>query len=167
MKELWDAYDREGKLVEGVILVRDEVIPKGLYHVVADVFVQHEDGSILLQKRDERKKRYPGFWATGAAGSVLRGESFLDGAKRELYEEVGIKAEDLEEIYTVFHGESMYKGYLCITNVPKDSVRLQEGETIDYKWVEIEEFLQIFYSEVFVDVVRERLKSFVQTRLEE
>ena len=31
--------------------------------------------------------------------------------------------------------QSIYVEYLCITDTDKDSILLQEGETIDYKWM--------------------------------
>ena len=44
MSELWDAYTREGEKT-GEILVRDEPIPAGRYHLVSEVLVRHTDGS--------------------------------------------------------------------------------------------------------------------------
>ena len=35
--ELWDAYTRDGKLTDQV-LVRDEPVPEGLYHLTCEVF---------------------------------------------------------------------------------------------------------------------------------
>ena len=54
--------------------------------------------------------------------------------------------------------DSIYQGYVCVTNVAKDSVTLQDGETIDYQWVSKEQFLSIFHSDTFVDSLRERLQ---------
>ncbi len=34
MSEFWDAYDAEMNLLEGVVLVRDEAIPAGMYHLI-------------------------------------------------------------------------------------------------------------------------------------
>lgn len=43
--ELWDAYLEDGAPA-GCELVRGEAIPAGLYHLVSEVLVQHEDGTI-------------------------------------------------------------------------------------------------------------------------
>lgn len=162
--EIWNAYQLDGTTT-GEILTRGEVIPDGLFHAVAEVFVVHEDGTILLIKRDEHKSNYPGFWESGAGGAILKGESYTLGARRELYEETGIIAEDLEAIYTCYFKDRFYKGYLCRTNIAKDSIRLQEGETIDYKWVDKTEFLKIYESDEFVTSERDRLRSFVNHNL--
>ena len=44
MIELWDAYLKTGELA-GCDLIRGEVIPDGLYHLVSNIIVRHIDGS--------------------------------------------------------------------------------------------------------------------------
>ncbi|MBQ8598602.1 MAG: NUDIX domain-containing protein, partial [Oscillospiraceae bacterium] len=95
MKEIWDAYKKDGTLA-GIDLVRGEPIPNGLFHIVGCVMVRHVDGSYLLMQRDKDKQNYPGFWELGASGSVLKGETPLQGAERELLEECGITSDGLE-----------------------------------------------------------------------
>lgn len=164
--EIWDAYNQDGTLA-GVDLIRGEEIPKGLRHGVAEVFVMHEDGTILLMQRDWNKEGYPGYWESGAGGSVLKGESFLEGAKRELQEETGIRADELEMIYRSITDETIYYGYLCRTDVPKDSITLQKGETIAYRWVTEIEFMKIYEEgDQFPFLLKERMKDFVTNRFE-
>lgn len=126
------------------------------------VFVIHEDETILLMQRDKNKPNYPGLWESGAGGSVLKGENFEAGAKRELYEETGIVANVLEPSYTVTTENSIYKGYIYKTNIDKENIRLQVGETIAYRWVDKKEFLEIFNSEQFITSLRNRLDFFVK-----
>lgn len=163
--EIWDAYYPDGTLA-GVDLIRGQRIPPEYRHAVAEVFVIHKDGSILLMQRDLSKPNYPGFWESGAGGSVLKGEDFEEAAKRELKEETGIIAQNLIENYRVVTHNTIYRGYVCITDVPKNSITLQEGETIDYKWVKMSEFLEIFESEQFPSPLRERWRNLV-SKLEE
>lgn len=160
--ELWDAYYPDGTLA-GCDLVRGEKIPAGLRHVVVEVLVMHKDGTILLTQRDFGKPNYPGFWESSAGGSVLKGERAIDGAKRELLEETGISADgELESLYYVVSDESIYRGYLCVTDIPKDHVRLQKGETIAFRWVDKQEFREVFYSDQYTNGLRERLREFVE-----
>ena len=56
--EIWDAYYKNGELA-GKDLIRGEEIPKEYRHGVAEVFVMHKDGSILLMQRDWNKESYP------------------------------------------------------------------------------------------------------------
>ena len=92
--ELWDGYNENEEKI-GVDIVRGEKISKGILHAVVDVIVYHEDGTFLLMQRDWNKPNKPGLWEAGASGSVVKGEEFLDAAKRELYEETGLKVADM------------------------------------------------------------------------
>lgn len=160
--ELWDAYLEDGSPA-GCDLVRGEKIPKGLRHGTAEVFVIHEDGTVLLMQREFAKQNYPGFWESGAGGSILKGELPERGAERELLEETGIIGNgSLESLYHIVTDTTIYWGYLCVTNIPKDQVKLQAGETIAFRWVNKREFLEIFYSDRFVDKLRDRLRDYVE-----
>ncbi|BBN22022.1 MutT/nudix family protein [Streptococcus agalactiae] len=48
--EIWDAYDQYG-FITGLTLNRDQNIPQGLFHLVVDVILFHEDGDVLMMKR--------------------------------------------------------------------------------------------------------------------
>lgn len=162
--EIWDAYYADGTLA-GCDLIRGKKIPDGLKHLVAEVFVMHQDGSILVMRRDLKKPNYPGFWESSAGGSVLKGECALDGAKRELFEETGIAAESdrsLKHLYHIVTDTAIHQGYLYITDTPKEAIRLQQGETIAFRWVDRETFLKIFYSHQYVDGLMERQRQFVE-----
>ena len=161
--ELWDAYKPDGTLAGGT-LIRGEKIPDGLCHGVSEVFVMHEDGSILLMQRDFNKPNYPGCWESGAGGAVKKGESFELAARRELLEETGILAGELELIYKSFAPTTIYFGYFCKTNIAKDSICLQVGETIDYRWVSQAEFLEFYESDIFSGSLKLRLQEFVKNK---
>ena len=140
--ELWDAYDKNFKKIPNIVLTRGEVIKDGMYHLVCDIIVKHIDGSYLIMKRD-LNKHLGGKWEASAGGSALIGESPYQCAIRELFEETGIKSSNLEELGTIVcdKNKSIYVEFLCITDVNKDSITLQEGETIDYKWISYDELV--------------------------
>lgn len=157
--ELWDAYDAHLNNIDGQTLVRGEKIPKGLYHLVSEIIVRHQDGTYLLTQRDERKN-FGGMWEATAGGSALQGESPLDCAKRELREETGIVTDDFVEVGRVLHQrhQTYYVNYLCYTDVDKDSIVLQEGETSAYKWVTAEELRQMSREEL----ATQRIQNFIE-----
>jgi len=136
--ELWDAYDRDGNRT-GEVLVRGEPVPAGRYHLVCGVLVEHADGTFLLMKRHPQKETWPNVYEASGGGSALAGEEPDEAAKRELYEETGILAQRLEPLYVECRRQSLYYGYLCKTDVPKDSIVLQEGETVGYRWATAQE----------------------------
>ena len=140
--EHWDAYDKDGHLLPGVTLVRGEPVPDGLFHLVCDVLVRHTDGSFLLMRR-AKEKHFGGLWEATAGGSAIKGETAPDCAKRELFEETGIRADNLAEIGRVVHEghRTYYVLFLCVTDCGKNSVVPQEGETDAYRWVSEEQLL--------------------------
>ena len=137
--EIWDLYHRDGHPA-GLDHVRGEPLPKGLYHLVCDVILRHADGDFLLMRRAFDKPIYPGFWELTAGGSALKGETPLDCARRELLEETGLAARDFREIAFTIDDDNgcLYHSFVAFTDAPKDAVRLQEGETVDYRWIDID-----------------------------
>lgn len=134
--EIWDAYYEDGTKAN-FDLIRDMPIKKGFYHIVCDILVKHVDKTYLLMQRDFNKSINPGKWESSAGGSVIKGETPFEGAKRELKEETGITAKTLKQIYRMVNKKTqcIYYGYIYITNCKKNSIILQQGETIDYKWI--------------------------------
>lgn len=157
--ELWDAYDAHLNNIDGQTLVRGEKIPKGVYHLVSEVIVRHQDGTYLLTQRNPRKN-LGGMWEATAGGSALQGESPLECVKRELREETGILTDDFIEVGRVLHQrhQTYYVNYLCHTDVDKDSIVLQEGETSAYKWVTAEELRQMSREEL----ATQRIQNFIE-----
>lgn len=138
--EKWDAYDSKLNKIEGVTLIRGEQVPEGYFHLCSEIIVRHTDGSYLIMQRDKRR-HLGGMWEATAGGSALQGEDPLTCAMRELQEETGIVSDELIEIGRVLHHghKTYYVDYLCVTDVDKDSIVLQEGETIAFKWINPDE----------------------------
>ncbi len=148
--ELWDARYKDGTLA-GKDLIRGEDIPQGLYHLVCEVLVRHVDGDYLLMQRDFRKEGWAGCFEASAGGSALKGEDKLTCIRRELREETGISEENFTEVACSLGRNSIYASFVCVTNCDKNSVTLQEGETISYRWVNEEEFKEYLRSDNVVD----------------
>lgn len=128
--ELWDLYDAQEQPVNK-LQIRGKPIPEGLYHIVVFIWTFTFDGRLLLTKRDACK---PGglLWEV-TGGSVLHGESWIEGAQRELYEETGIECtlDQLHKFKRKRKGQGIYDHYLLQYPVELDKLQLQEQETID------------------------------------
>ena len=157
--EIWDAYDEKFNRIDGLTLIRGESIPKGVFHLVCEIIVRHNDGTYLLMQRDSRK-HLGGMWEATAGGSALQGEDPLTCASRELLEETGILSENMVEIGRVLHHghQTYYVDYLCNTNIDKDSIILQEGETSAYKWVTCDELRGMSRDEI----ATQRIQNFIE-----
>jgi 8-oxo-dGTP pyrophosphatase MutT (NUDIX family) len=153
--EIWDAYLPNGTLA-GCDLVRGEPIPKGLYHLVSEILVRHIDGEYLLMQRDPRKSNYGGYFEATAGGSALKGEDADRCARRELREETGIDAGTLTNIGHFVSHNTIYGLFLCVTDCDKNAVKLQEGETVSYKWISEAEFISFVNSDTMIDVQYQR-----------
>lgn len=116
-------------------------------------------------QRSFDKEIYPGMWEIGAGGSALKGENKIEAVLREIKEETGINSGNLKEIYRIIHEghQSIYVGYLLITSYNKDSIQLQEKETINYKWISKEKLIELYDGNQFSTTSQERLKDYVDS----
>ena len=61
MIEKWDAYDKYFNKIADGSLIRGEVIPDGVYHLVGEIIVKHTDGTYLLMQRAVSYTHLDGF----------------------------------------------------------------------------------------------------------
>ena len=85
--EIWDLYNLDREVVGEHI--RGNAMPVDAYHLVVHIWIRNTDGQYLFTQRSSNKKTCPLKWEC-VGGSVLKGESSLHAALREVYEEVGI-----------------------------------------------------------------------------
>lgn len=146
--EYFDIYDKDKKPTGMTARRNIDHIPDGYYYIATQVAVKRLDGRILLTLRSPEKKTYPNMWEI-PGGLVQAGETSLQGVCRELMEETGLKRhkEDFKLIKTRITPSGMnpkafcfVDNYLVRTEVSDSEIRLQKGETADYRWVTPEEF---------------------------
>lgn len=100
MAEILDIYDSEMNKTGS--MERGEVHRLGLWHVVAHIWLidlKDGDAKVLFQKRSMEKQQQPGLFDIAVGGHISAGETVLDGAVREMYEELGVKADKDKLIY--------------------------------------------------------------------
>ena len=113
-------------------------------------------------QRDPRKPNYGGYFEATAGGSALKGEDAITCARRELLEETGIAPGTLTKIGHFVSHDTIYETFLCVTDCAKDSVTLQERETVSYKWISEAEFIEFVNSDAMIAVQYQRYEPYLK-----
>lgn len=140
--EVLDLYDSTGTYVCGTV-ERGTAAPSGTFLMLTAVMTLRSDGRFLMTHRASAKK-YAGRWEI-TGGCVRSGETPLQGAVRELYEETGIRADEQELTLcgTFRRAGYIHNFYLLKRDVPDHVLRMQPGETDAYRWVTTDEYLTL------------------------
>lgn len=147
MKEMWDLYDRNRKLLNKKV-ERGTKLNDNEYHLVTNAWIRNKEGKFLISQRVEWKA-HPLMWeCTG--GSVLMGENTYEGAIREVKEELGI---DISNAPFAFVGSTtryfencpdILDVYIFELDLPIEEVIIQKEEVNDVKWASKEEILELY-----------------------
>lgn len=152
--ELWDIYDKDFNKT-GRTHERGKSLSDGDYHLVVHVWIMNSKDDILISKRHPNK-HFPNLWeCTG--GSVLAGESSLQGALRETKEELGIDLlenngklikTERRDIYNDFYDVWLFK-----QDVNIEDINMQQEEVTDVKWVNRLELKRLFEDDKLVPTI--------------
>ncbi len=162
MPEKWDLYTKyREKTGEEYIRQPECMIPDGRYHLVVHVWIRNSKGEYVISQRSANRPTYPLYWEC-VGGSVLKGESSIEGAIRETEEEVGIKLDPAKgkclfsKIRNDYDGRKFrdimdvwlfeYDGKLSLENATTD-------EVADVKWMTLDEIRALYDSGKFVDIL--------------
>ncbi len=129
---------------------RREMRARRLPHRCTYILVYNSRGEIYVQKRTRTKDVFPGYYDPAAGGVVLAGENYLDGATRELEEEMGIRDVPLESLFKFYHAGDHSRvwgaAYRCVYDGP---VTLQEEEVESGAFMTVEAVFQAAASQPF------------------
>jgi isopentenyl-diphosphate delta-isomerase len=89
--ELLDVVDEEDRPIRKASV--KSCVEEGLLHRAVAVIIRRSNGKLLLQRRSTRDLWHPGRWTLSCTGHVRSGETYLRAGRRELYEELGMKAQ--------------------------------------------------------------------------
>lgn len=156
--ELWDAYNANENPL-GYLVPRSmaKSLDEGVYHVVVEIYTIMPDKRLLITQRSKNKTYALKWEITG--GSILAGETPIQGAARELLEETGINQplSALKEVYSYTDHKKHVIYHIYITKVTRDvKIHLQFGETMDYRFLEYSELKTFINSDRFVPSAKER-----------
>lgn len=86
--EILDLYLEDGTMTDEV-QARGQKIPNDRYHLCVHVWIRSAQGQFLVAQRAADRKSNPNQWEC-PGGHVIAKESSLQGALREVKEEIGV-----------------------------------------------------------------------------
>ena len=134
--ELLDVVDENDRVV--AVKTRGEIHARGLMHRAVHILLFNSRGELFLQKRSMLKDEQPGKWDSSAAGHVDSGEAYIDCARREIGEELGIAADGkLQELFKLPANAATGFEHCMIYRYRHDGpLRLDPDEIDDGRWLD-------------------------------
>ena len=158
--EIWDLYDENRELL-GKNHVRGEQLPIDGYHLVVHVWIRNSKGEYLIAQRSANRPTFPLVWEC-VDGSVIKGEDSLQGALREVKEEVGVDLLPekgqviLSDIKKIEFGKVVnkivdvwlfeYDGEVDLSNATTD-------EVAQVAWMDRSQIKELFDANMFVETL--------------
>ena len=158
--EVWDLYDRHRQIIGEHI--RGTALPENGFHLVVHVWIRNDQGEYLIAQRAATRPTFPLKWEC-VGGSVLKGETSLQGALREVREEVGIplEAKTGRIVFTKVRETIDGKPFNDIVDVwlfPYDGAVDLSAATTDevaqVRWMSAEEIEKLFASGEMVHTIK-------------
>jgi isopentenyldiphosphate isomerase len=87
--EYFQTYDDSGDALG--LVARDQVHAQGLWHCSAHVLLFNDTDKLLLQRRSSDKDLFADCWDYSVGEHLLPGETFEQGMRRGLVEELGVE----------------------------------------------------------------------------
>jgi 8-oxo-dGTP pyrophosphatase MutT (NUDIX family) len=129
---------------------RREMRARRLPHRSTYILVFNRAGEIFVQKRTSTKDIFPGYFDPVAGGVVLAGESYEEGAARELAEELGIRGIPLERHFDFYLADESVRVwgrvFSCVYDGP---LVLQEEEIESGEFAPLDEVMRRARTEPF------------------
>ncbi len=146
--EIVTIVDEHNKVLGAV--PRREMRAKNLPHRSTYILVFNAQGELYVQKRTMTKDVFPGYYDPAAGGVILAGESYEQGAVRELAEEMGIRDVPLTWLFDFYFADERTRvwggAFSCVYD---GKVILQEEEVEDVALMPIAEILRRAETEPF------------------
>ena len=158
--ERWDLYT-ENREPTGLTHQRGTPVPDGYYHLVCHVWIRNSNGEYLISQRAANRPTFPLYWEC-VGGSVLQGESALEGALREVREEVGLtlSACDGELLFSrvrKHEGQRTFNDILDVWRFSYNGLLTPESASTDEVaracWMSVEEIRALYEAGQLVDTL--------------
>ena len=152
--EYVDIYTAERKL-SGVKKIKGSPLCDDEFILIAHLVIFNSRGEMLIQKRKEDKKDWPGCWDITSGGGVRAGETSYEGAVREISEELGlsIALEDKRPIFTIDYPLGFDDYFIITKDVSLDEVTIQPEEVTAVRFASYDEIKRMTDDKGFIDLL--------------
>jgi isopentenyldiphosphate isomerase len=135
--ELVDVVDADDRVIGNA--TRAEMRARALRHRATYILVFNARGQLFVHQRTASKDVYPSYYDVAVGGVVGAGESYDDGARRELAEELGITAAPPRSMLSFQYedADTRVNGrvYSCTYDGP---LTLQAEEIVAGEWLDLD-----------------------------
>lgn len=152
MSELWDVYDLSGRLLERKI-GRGENLRSGEYHLVVHIWIIDSHKRLLIQRRIKPSGQHESHWFC-TAGSAVSGETSVQAAVRETYEEIGIclQSRDFRLLKRLVSSDCFYDIWFAYWDGDIRTLKLDSAEVLSVKWTSIPDLKKMFSNGSFFEI---------------
>lgn len=157
-----DLYDINKKII-GKTINKGEKIPDNTYIIVVSIFIQNDEGKILIEKRSEKKGGKYGL----VSGHPKAGQNSLQGIMTETREEIGLELEKrkIKILKEGRKGNKFFDIYYINKNIEISSLEIQKEEVESVHWFTKNEIKELIKQELFFENHKEAFfmveKSFI------
>ncbi|BAV95393.1 NUDIX hydrolase [Ichthyobacterium seriolicida] len=157
-QEYVEVSDENG-VYTGQKVLKSEAHRLGLWHTCVHVWLYNSNGGVLFQKRSSTKDTSPNLWDASVSGHISYGETPIQAALRELYEEIGVRSKE-SDIVLFFTGKKqkhniekniidneLYYVFGLETSLGEESFKLQEEEVVGVRYININEISSLLKKE--------------------
>ncbi len=147
--EKWELLDENGQPT-GRVITRGEPLLAGQYHLVEHIWIIDSKGRLLLQRRADHLRLMAGMWAA-TGGSAVAGEDSETAARRELFEELGIRTVAGELVYggRMRRRNSFTDIWLLYRDIDPATLHLQAEEVAEARWATPDELVEMLHSHTY------------------
>ena len=147
--ELVDVVDDDDRVVATV--TRRRMRAERLQHRSVGIAVRSTDGRLLVHRRSDLKDLWPGRWDLAVGGVLGAGETYEQGAARELAEEVGVAGVPLVLIGgDTFVDADVATFCRCYSVVHDGPFSFDDGEVVETRWVDAPALAELLATATFV-----------------
>ena len=149
--ELVDVVDIDDRVLATV--TRTEMRRDRLRHRAVFIAVTDGDGRLLVHRRSPHKDVWPGWCDVAVGGVVAAGEDYVEAARRELAEEVGLEvaAAPIDDgSPRAYDDDQVSLLGRCFQVVASGPLRFHDGEVVEAWWVGRDELAELIRREKFL-----------------